>query len=227
MAGLGFEVEDQLHCQQLDNRYGLIELLADLVRGTPREGNQEAAAPLLVVIYAVRKRQDVRELPAEQAASNAQTGEMRYQLGDVTFTPTRVTVQVVILEQAYDFAVSQSVPAGAAPCLVPETVPVHLPSERQAAKQQYGGLTARERQVAALIAQGKSNQKIADELVVVLKTVEAHITHILDKLGFTSRAQIATWAVSKGLAEAPRDLDTLVREDLAAVGDRGIPNGHA
>ncbi len=74
------------------------------------------------------------------------------------------------------------------------------PSPARAEKEKYGGLTAREREVAALIAQGKSNREIAAELVVGLRTVEAHITRILDKLGFSSRAQIAVWAVGKGLA---------------------------
>jgi predicted ATPase/class 3 adenylate cyclase/DNA-binding CsgD family transcriptional regulator len=92
------------------------------------------------------------------------------------------------------------------------TIPAYLPSQREAEKQKYGGLTSREREVAAQIAQGKSNQAIAAELFVGLKTVEAHVTRILSKLGFTSRAQIAGWAVAKGLAEAPRDLDTLGRE---------------
>ena len=87
--------------------------------------------------------------------------------------------------------------------------PAAFPSQREAEKQKYGGLTTREREVAAQIAQGKSNQAIAAELFVGLKTVEAHVTRILSKLGFTSRAQIAAWAVTKGLAEAPQDLDTL------------------
>jgi DNA-binding NarL/FixJ family response regulator/Tfp pilus assembly protein PilF len=73
------------------------------------------------------------------------------------------------------------------------------------AKQVHGGLTAREREVAALIAQGKSNRAIADELVVGVSTVEAHISHIFTKLGFASRAQIAAWAVDKGLALARQD----------------------
>jgi len=90
--------------------------------------------------------------------------------------------------------------------------PAAIPSRREAAKQKYGGLTTRERQVAAQIAQGKSNQEIAAELFIGLKTVEAHVTRILSKLGFTSRAQVAAWAVAKGLAEAPSDLDTLERE---------------
>lgn len=85
------------------------------------------------------------------------------------------------------------------------------PTARQAAKQEYGGLTRRERQVAGVVAQGLTNQEIADELVVSIKTVEAHVTRILSKLGFSSRAQIAAWAVDKGLAAAPEDLDGLSR----------------
>jgi tetratricopeptide (TPR) repeat protein len=80
---------------------------------------------------------------------------------------------------------------------------------RQAAKHEFGGLTRRERQVAAVVAQGLSNQEIAGELVVSVKTVEAHVTRILSKLGFTSRAQIAAWAVEKGLSAAPQDLESL------------------
>jgi DNA-binding NarL/FixJ family response regulator len=92
-----------------------------------------------------------------------------------------------------------------------------LLSRREAAKQKYGGLTVRERQVAEQIAQGKSNQEIAAELMVVLKTVETHVTHILSKLGFTSRAQVAAWAVAKGLAEAPVDLCTLIKKDIESL----------
>lgn len=73
------------------------------------------------------------------------------------------------------------------------------PTPRQAAKRAFGGLTEAEQQVAALVAQGKSNREIATAQVVSIKTVEAHISHILSKLGFTSRAQIAVWAVEKGL----------------------------
>jgi non-specific serine/threonine protein kinase len=64
-------------------------------------------------------------------------------------------------------------------------------------------LTAREREVVRLIAEGRSNREIALALVVTVKTVEAHNTRILAKLGFTSRAQIAAWAVAEGLAPGP------------------------
>ena len=58
----------------------------------------------------------------------------------------------------------------------------------------FGGtLTPREREVAALVAQGKSNRAIADALVISERTAERHVANIMDKLGYTSRAQVATW----------------------------------
>ena len=76
---------------------------------------------------------------------------------------------------------------------------------RQAARKESGGLTQREREVAVLIAQGKSNREIAERLVITVRTVEANITRILDKLGFKSRTEIATWAVMRGFVQLPDD----------------------
>ena len=70
---------------------------------------------------------------------------------------------------------------------------------RRAIKQAFSGLTVREREVALLIANGRSNREIAERLVVGNRTVEVHVSNILSKLGFTSRAQIAVWAYEKGL----------------------------
>jgi non-specific serine/threonine protein kinase len=72
-------------------------------------------------------------------------------------------------------------------------------SARRAQVEKFGGLTEREREVAALIAQGKSNREIADQLVVSERTVESHVGNILFKLGFASRAQVAAWVVEVGL----------------------------
>jgi DNA-binding NarL/FixJ family response regulator len=63
-------------------------------------------------------------------------------------------------------------------------------------------LTPRETEVAALIAQGKSNGEIAGELVLAKRTVEKHIANILSKLGFTNRAQIVRWAIETGLVKS-------------------------
>jgi DNA-binding CsgD family transcriptional regulator len=69
-------------------------------------------------------------------------------------------------------------------------------------------LTAREFEVARLIAKGLTNAEIADELSIAPKTASAHVEHILAKLGVSRRAEIATWVatVARGAwsAEAAR-----------------------
>ena len=67
-----------------------------------------------------------------------------------------------------------------------------------------GRLTARQVEVAALISRGLTNQGIADELVLTPGTVANHVEHILTKLGFRSRAQVAVWAVERGLVMGGR-----------------------
>jgi DNA-binding NarL/FixJ family response regulator len=64
---------------------------------------------------------------------------------------------------------------------------------------QYNGLTQREREVAALIAQGQTNGEIAQALAVTKRTIETHIGNILNKLGFSSRAQVIVWVIERGL----------------------------
>ncbi|MEQ4723040.1 LuxR C-terminal-related transcriptional regulator, partial [Nonomuraea sp. B19D2] len=63
----------------------------------------------------------------------------------------------------------------------------------------YGRLTAREQEVAALLAGGLSNRGIAQELVISPATVARHIANIMEKLDFDSRAQIAVWAAEHGV----------------------------
>jgi non-specific serine/threonine protein kinase len=55
------------------------------------------------------------------------------------------------------------------------------------------GLTGREREVVALVADGLSNRVIAERLVISKRTVDAHLEHIFAKLGFSSRVHVATW----------------------------------
>jgi DNA-binding NarL/FixJ family response regulator len=73
-------------------------------------------------------------------------------------------------------------------------------SAARAEKAAHGGLTRRERETAALIAQGKSNRAIAKSLGIGERTVEGYVAAALSKLGFSSRAQIAVWAADQGLA---------------------------
>jgi predicted ATPase/DNA-binding CsgD family transcriptional regulator len=82
-------------------------------------------------------------------------------------------------DQAVRFALREPKPDGRV------ARPITLVSDEQ--------LTERERQIAALVADGLSNAQIGRTLVVSARTVETHVRHIMDKLGFSSRAHIAGW----------------------------------
>jgi DNA-binding NarL/FixJ family response regulator len=64
-------------------------------------------------------------------------------------------------------------------------------------------LTEREAEVAELMARGFTNAAIAGQLNVSSATVSSHVAHILAKLGFRSRAQVAAWTVARHLAGRP------------------------
>lgn len=71
----------------------------------------------------------------------------------------------------------------------------------QTEAQPHEELTDREMEVLQLIAQGKSNQEIADELFIGIKTVKYHLTNMFSKLGVEDRTQAAIYAHRNGLAE--------------------------
>jgi DNA-binding CsgD family transcriptional regulator len=75
-----------------------------------------------------------------------------------------------------------------------------LGAPRAAAGSAGDRLTRREREVAGLVAAGMSNRQIAEQLFVSERTAETHVQNILTKLGFSSRSQVAAWAVRVGIA---------------------------
>ncbi|HEL1640372.1 response regulator transcription factor [Streptococcus suis] len=62
-------------------------------------------------------------------------------------------------------------------------------------------LTAREREILALLAKGYDNQRIADESFISLKTVKTHVSNILSKLAVSDRTQAVVYAFQHGLVE--------------------------
>ncbi|GAB3681061.1 LuxR family transcriptional regulator [Saccharopolyspora tripterygii] len=83
------------------------------------------------------------------------------------------------VEELLAFALREEMPS------VPEA-PIFTPA-----------LTRREREVADLVHEGLANKDIAARLVISLRTAEGHVENILSKLGFTSRAQIASWVAQQ------------------------------
>ena len=68
-----------------------------------------------------------------------------------------------------------------------------------------GQLSPREREVALLVARGLSNPRIAAELIIGERTVQSHVSHILNKLGLSSRVQVAGLVAEYGAGMGPHD----------------------
>jgi len=65
-------------------------------------------------------------------------------------------------------------------------------------------LTTRERQILALLGEGRSNREIANILVISERTARTHVSSVLSKLNLSSRTQAALMAIREGLAPAPQ-----------------------
>jgi non-specific serine/threonine protein kinase len=70
-------------------------------------------------------------------------------------------------------------------------------------KRVAGGLTDREYDVAALLARGMTNAQIARQLVLSVRTVEAHVANAMQKLGLHTRTEFAAWAMREGIVPHP------------------------
>jgi non-specific serine/threonine protein kinase len=180
--------------QKHGGRRGIVDCIAALAGVAGAEGQPERAAQLFGAVDAMREVIHTFLAYPDKIEHDRNVAAVRAQLNETAFALAWTEGRALTMEEAVDYALAV---ARASPARKLSAV-LFMP--RQAAQQRTTGLTAREREVAALIAQGKANREIAEALVVELKTVEAHITRILNKLGFDNRVQIATWAVNKGLA---------------------------
>ena len=115
----------------------------------------------------------------------------REALGDEPFEAAFERGREFGLEEAIAYALGDDCPADPLEDPVPAAAPDRV-------------LTGREQEVAALIADGLTNQEIADRLIISRRTAEGHVNRILRKLGFDSRTQIATWMTQAAPAPAPR-----------------------
>lgn len=73
--------------------------------------------------------------------------------------------------------------------------------EQGSAGQSFDVLTDREREVVTCIAQGQSNQEVADHLNISVKTVSRHRENIMAKLNLHSRVELVRYAIEKGLID--------------------------
>ena len=128
-------------------------------------------------------------IPSEQSSFEQACAAAQAALSEQDFEAAWAAGQQLSIDQAVDLALtleeSTRTPAGQ--------------TTGQPEPQPGSTLTRREREVVALIARGLTNRQIADELIISEWTADSHVRHILNKLNFRSRAQVAAWATEHGL----------------------------
>jgi predicted ATPase/DNA-binding NarL/FixJ family response regulator len=163
---------------------GVAQCLEALAYVASERAHYESAARLIGAAAALRERVAARQPDAEQARSSAVERELARALGTQDTDTLMHAGRTMPAQQAADLAIA--VATGTAP--------------DDADRSPQVPLTPRERQVAALVASGRTNRQIGRVLGISEKTTEVHLHHVMSKLDARSRAEVAAWAVTHHLS---------------------------
>ncbi|MEV0586226.1 tetratricopeptide repeat protein [Nonomuraea sp. NPDC050310] len=169
--------------RKIGQRRGVTRGLAALARVAEARGEIESAVLLCGTVAALRETIGQK---SSVAWAEEILGRARAVLGD-----SRTG-----LLYAHGRAMSAEDALTTASTAQPLQAPVSRPAE-QVAVETASLLTAREREVVALLVRGLSNRKIGEELVISTATAARHVANIMLKLGFSSRTQVAAWALEQ------------------------------
>ncbi len=149
------------------------------------------------VAYALLRQAEALLGARDTAAAAASASEAQTLAGDLGAAPLLAEVEALIRR-------ARLRPDGAVATSEPEAAAV-LESAADADAADPFGLTPREREVLRLVADGCSNNQIAQQLFISRATASVHVSNILSKLGVTTRVQAAALAHRRGLAAVPGD----------------------
>jgi predicted ATPase/DNA-binding CsgD family transcriptional regulator len=159
------------------NERGLAECLLGFGALAAAQGAYALAVRLLTAASTWSAESILNTYPGERMVYEKSLATAQSKLAERVFLEVQYEGRTLTIDQGIELAES--------------TLPEAMPPQ-QASRD---GLTTREREIAALIAQGRSNGEIADALVLSKRTVEKHIANILSKLELSNRAQVVRWAM--------------------------------
>jgi non-specific serine/threonine protein kinase len=165
--------------------------LADLATVAAAEGHAERAVFLAGASAGASEQTGEALQPTEQDRLDPWLDRARRALGAEAAAAAWKAGRATPLERVVAEALADELDEGTAATPLPAGG--HLPSS----------LTRREREVALLLAAGRTDREIAAELTITEGTAGLHVHHVLAKLGLRSRWQVAEWAARPGLREPP------------------------
>ena len=119
-----------------------------------------------------------------------QAGASAYLLKDCAFDELKRAIDTVLKDKTY-----------VSPAIGKVVIDDYVQDERTADSEAFASLTAREREVLQLLAEGRATKEIAAELFVSVKTIETHRQHVMKKLGTNSIAELTKFAIREGLTQ--------------------------
>jgi DNA-binding CsgD family transcriptional regulator len=175
-------------CQDSGDQWGISMALIGLAGVANRQGKSERAVRLLGAVETRRKTISATLWQVDQMEYNHHIAVAQVALSTEQYAAAWAQGQELSLEQAIGYAQERVEPI-----------------RREPAPLEPDGLTRREVEILRLIAAGNSNQKIAEELVLSIRTVERHISNIYAKIGVngsTARAAATAYAFGHNLDQA-------------------------
>lgn len=172
----------------LDDRPGLGVLVENLSWMAADRGAAERAATLLGFAQHLRESIGIPLFAPRQAQHEEYTAAVRTRLGDRVYEAALGRGRSMSRDEAVAYTLERLAPKKAPP---------------RARQVESSPLTRRELELARLIAQGLTNREVATKLFIAERTVETHVTNMLNKLGLNSRTQLTRWILELSDHEAP------------------------
>jgi predicted ATPase/DNA-binding CsgD family transcriptional regulator len=164
------------------------------------ESRPELAVQVAAAATALRETAGLP--PLAGARTESYLAPARRLLGDAAVARLWASGRAMTSEAAVALALDLPTPAAAGDG---ESPALTVAGSYQVASAPPSSLTHREHQIATLVASGRSNKAIADELSISPTTAARHVANIMAKLGFNSRTQIAAWIAEKPQGTGPPD----------------------
>ncbi len=171
--------------ERMRDRQGIADALESFAWAAAAVDQSERAGLLLGAAAAVRESIAMLLFPFWQPDQDRAEAVVHDKLGEAAYRAAFAAGHTMSLDDAIAFALADQ--------------PRQARARQPDIQLSNNGLTPREREVASLLASGLSNRQLAEELVITEGTAAIHVRNILGKLGFSSRAQVAAWAVRSGL----------------------------